>query len=159
MVKLTTPWILWYHSLNNKDWSQSSYKKIFTITDLYDFKLLEETIIPMHIQNSILFFMREDIFPTWEDPDNIEGCCISFKLTGSNIKNEFFNILKTCISENIMKDNNNYKLLNGISISPKKEFNILKIWRRDIITNYNDSMNEVLPFIKNNVSLIKVNKS
>ena len=145
--KIQSKWCLWYHSINDNKWTKDSYKKIININNLLDYHFLKKNFERQHLQNGMFFIMRDDIFPTWEDPDNIEGCCISFKLTGSNIKNDFFNILKTCISENIMKDNKKYNLLNGISISPKKEFNITKIWIKDDSKDYKGIVKEYGPLL------------
>ena len=39
-----------------------------------------------------------------------------------------------------MKNNNNN--INGISISPKKEFNIVKLWFKNNISNYEEDFIE-----------------
>ena len=72
---------------------KSSYKKIYTFTSLLDYNLFEDIIQLNHLQNGMFFLMREGIFPNWEDPDNSEGCCISFKIQGQTIKEEFCKIL------------------------------------------------------------------
>jgi hypothetical protein len=96
--------------------------------------------------------MRKDIFPNWEDPDNRNGGCLSFKVSSSNIVNEWVNLLLKCITENILTDNNENEI-NGISISPKKEFNIIKIWFRNSSFKYNGF------FIEEDNSLINLNNS
>ena len=50
-------------------------------------------------------------------------------------------IILDIISENIHKDKKKYDLINGISISPKKEFNIIKIWFKEDIKNINNIIN------------------
>ena len=42
-----------------------------------------------HLQNAMFFMMRDEIFPTWEYPDNREGCSISFKVPASTLKNNW----------------------------------------------------------------------
>jgi len=103
--------------------------------------------------------MRDGIFPNWEDPDNSEGCCVSFKIPGETIKDEFCKILLHCLSEDIMINPDAWEELNGISIAPKKEFNIAKLWMRNRQTKYTDIMEEIEPcllekdcMIKNNVA-------
>ena len=80
--QLNTNWCLWYHSINDTNWNKNSYQNLYTIKNLYDLKSLNDSIEKIHLQNGMFFFMRENIFPTWEDPDNREGCCISFKISG-----------------------------------------------------------------------------
>ena len=60
--KLNTNWCLWYHSINDNKWSQSSYKKLLTITNLYGLKAINDIIQPIHLQNGMFFLMRENIF-------------------------------------------------------------------------------------------------
>jgi len=132
---LETPWILWNHRIDDNSWKNSSYKNIYEINNLYDYKYFEEILNVQDLQNTMLFLMREDIFPTWEDPDNRDGCCASFKIPLKNIKNIWLDIMSDIICENIhtnLKDND---IINGISIAPKKEFNIVKIWFKQNIKN------------------------
>jgi len=86
--------------------------------------------------------MREDIFPTWEDPDNREGCCISFKIPAGKLQHEWDFILKRLLTEDIYKDNTRFEEINGLSISPKKEFNIVKLWLRNNIEDHTEFIKE-----------------
>ena len=85
--KLETTWILWSHKLDNTSWDNKSYKKIFEINNLYDYKLINDIITINNLQNSMFFLMRKNIFPTWEDPDNRDGSSGSFKILSLDIKN------------------------------------------------------------------------
>ena len=58
-----------------------------------------------------------------------------------DIKNIWFKLLIDIISENIHKDSLKYDLINGISIAPKKEFNIIKIWFKEDIKNIEKYIN------------------
>ena len=126
--KLQTSWILWNHKLNDNNWKNNSYKNIFEINNLYDYKFLENIMTLQNLQNTMFFLMRKDIFPTWEDPDNRDGCCASFKVPLKDIRNIWIQLVIDIISENIHIDKNKYDVINGISIAPKKEFNIIKLW-------------------------------
>ena len=129
--KTNTKWVIWYHSIHDKDWSNDSYKKIFEINNLFDLFYFKNNITNYHLFDSMIFVMREDIFPTWEDSNNKKGGLLCYKINSDNILNEFIDVLESCVCENIHIDSNNYNKINGISISPKKEFNILKLWIRD----------------------------
>ena len=87
--QLNTNWCLWYHSINDTNWNKNSYQNLYTIKNLYDLKSLNDSIEKIHLQNGMFFLMRENIFPTWEDPDNREGCCISFKISGDILKEQW----------------------------------------------------------------------
>ena len=138
--KLQTSWILWNHKLNDNNWKNNSYKNIFEINNLYDYKFLENIMTLQNLQNTMFFLMRKDIFPTWEDPDNRDGCCASFKVPLKDIRNIWIQLVIDIISENIHIDKNKYDIINGISIAPKKEFNIIKIWFKTNIQNINKSI-------------------
>jgi len=141
---LKNKWVLWYHSLKNKSWDNKSYIKVIEIKSLFDYKLLEEIMRINHLQNGMFFLMKNDIFPTWEDPKNRMGGCISFKYD-NNILNEWLKILLVCITEDLSEYNNE---INGLSISPKKEFNIIKVWIKDDKKDYRILIKEYEPFMK-----------
>ena len=153
--KLNSNWCLWYHSINDNSWTNNSYKLIYTIRNLYDIKLINDTILTHHLQNGMFFIMRENIFPTWEDPENREGCCISFKVPGSSLKKQWDFILNRLLTEDIMKDQQMYSKINGLSISPKKEFNIVKLWLRENNENYTEFIKEYPPFFVKDKSIHK----
>ena len=161
MYKINTPWTIWYHSVKDKDWTNKSYKKLFTIHNLYDLYNYHQVTKINHLQNGIFFLMRNNIFPTWEDPNNRQGCCISFKIPCNSIQNEWYNILNRCISEDILNDPDNFEELNGLSFSPKKEFNILKIWLQSDIKDdknrYKQIFKEYTPYLVSESSLYKAN--
>ena len=73
--------------------------------------------------------MKGDIAPLWEDPNNREGGCLSFKIQADYVINDWNTILFKCITEGTLQDKN--EAINGVSISPKKEFNIIKLWFKD----------------------------
>jgi len=153
--QLNTNWCLWYHSIKDTNWNKNSYKNIYTIRNLYDLKAINDIIQTIHLQNSMFFIMREDIFPTWEDPDNREGCCISYKIPNAFLKEQFNMILNNTLSEDILIDNANTEYLNGLSIIPKKEFNIVKLWLREHDKNFNESLKEYEKYFTKEKSLIK----
>jgi len=92
----------------------------------------------------MFFLMKNDIFPTWEDPKNRMGGCISFKYD-NNILNEWLKILLVSITDDLSEYNNE---INGLSISPKKEFNIIKVWIKDDKKDYRILIKEYEPFMK-----------
>jgi len=106
----------------------------------------------------MLFLMRNDIYPLWEDPENIEGCCVSFKIPSKDLVQTWNKSILKIICEEIHKNKDNYNELNGISISPKKEFNILKLWVRSNIKKYTTLFQEFEPHIQEKNSLVKKNE-
>ena len=80
------------------------------------------------VENSMLFMMRDGIKPLWEDEKNVPGGCWSFKVSKGNLCEIWLNLSAYLCGEFLISDKNNYTLLNGISISPKKSFCIIKLW-------------------------------
>ena len=125
-VDLKNEWKLWFHSINDNNWNKSSYKQLFSLKDLFDTNLMMNIFKQNHYQNGMFFLMKNDVFPNWEDPSNRMGGCLSFKISSKNVISEWWDLFLKCNLECILKGENNK--INGLSISPKKEFNILKIW-------------------------------
>ena len=126
---LNTPWTLYYHLIDNDTWDISSYVNLSIFTSLENiinyYKYIDEDIC----KKSMLFLMRKDIKPIWEDMENIDGGCYSFKIQNRLIHNVWKNISYNLVAENFLQENQD--IINGISISPKKYFCILKIWIKD----------------------------
>ena len=99
---LNSKWCLWFHSLHNSSWNKQSYKKLLIIENLYDLKMLNDILLTNHLQNGMFFLMKNDIFPTWEDPKNRLGGCISFKYD-NNILKEWLKTLLLCVTNNCLK--------------------------------------------------------
>ena len=148
---------MWYHSIRDKSWKKSSYTKFFyTFKTLIDYSLFTD----LHSNQSltkwdVLFLMRKASFPIGKIPITVMGCCLSFKIPGSTVKEEFCKILLHCITEDILQDPEQFEELNGFSIAPKKEFNIAKIWMRNKQGNYTDLLKEVKPCLLDKDCMIK----
>jgi hypothetical protein len=142
---------LWFHSINNNNWDNSSYKKIMTIRNLFDYKLIIDTIKQKHYHDGMFFLMKGNIFPTWEDPKNRLGSCLSFKVESNSIVESWNILFLKLLTNNILDEKNNE--INGISITPKKEFNIIKIWFLNDDKKYVDLFNGIEPnlLLKNSI--------
>jgi len=156
-LKLQKKWILWNHKLNDKSWSNNSYKNIFEYKNLYDLRIYFDNLDILQLQNSMYFIMRDGIFPTWEDKNNKNGCCASFKVLSNDILETWKLLLQNILCENIHKNIQKYDNINGLSISPKKEFNIIKIWFKCKIKNIDDYLNIDNKYINTKNVLIKNN--
>ena len=139
---LNNKWCLYYHLINNNDWSINSYEKLIEFNNLEEiienYKYIDEDIL----KKTMLFLMREDINPIWEDENNINGACYSFKIQNKNITNVWKNISYSLVAENLLSKNTDK--INGISVSPKKFFCILKIWIKDTTINNAKFLNDNL---------------
>jgi hypothetical protein len=78
--------------------------------------------------------MREHIMPRWEDENNKNGGCFSFKINKNELHEKLFEITSMILGETLGKNDIVSNSINGISISPKKNYHIIRIW---IKTNNN----------------------
>ena len=136
---LNDTWILWYHDPNDLNWDISSYKIVSTIKTITDFWNTYEFLKNNVIENSMFFIMREGILPLWEDAKNVNGGCWSFKISKGSIKKYWSELSIFLLGENITKKE---RLINGLSISPKKTFCIIKIWNSDKSKNDKNLLNK-----------------
>jgi hypothetical protein len=75
--------------------------------------------------------MREGIKPTWEDPKNRNGGCFSYKVSNKNVCKVWKDLSYVVVGGTISNNSNFVKCVSGITISPKKNFCIIKIWMYD----------------------------
>ena len=125
--KLNDSWILWSHLPHDIDWSISSYKKIMSIETIEDSLMLFENLPEIIIKNCMLFLMRKNIKPIWEDENNRSGGCFSYKINNKNVISCWKNLSYTMLGETLAPQTIS-ECINGITISPKKNFCIIKIW-------------------------------
>jgi len=123
---------LWFHDLNDKSWNIKSYKKIAEIRDLDTFWKIYNKIETFN--NGMFFLMRENILPTWEDKQNVNGGVWSFRLSRKVIDSAWNELSMaliggTLVDEDKIKETNT--IITGISISPKIYNCIFKIWNGD----------------------------
>jgi len=121
-------WTLWAHLPHDTDWTVKSYKEILTFDSVEQAITLCETLPEQMIKNCMLFLMREGIKPTWEDEKNRRGGCFSYKVSNKSVTGAWKNLSYTLVGEVLTQDERLRPTINGITISPKKNFCIIKIW-------------------------------
>jgi hypothetical protein len=137
--KLSDKWTLWAHLPHNTDWSIKSYIQISTFTTAEETIAVTETLPPILVENCMLFMMREGIKPTWEDPKNRNGGCFSYKVSNKNVSKVWKELTYIVVGNSVSKQMSYVNCVNGITISPKKNFCIIKIWMSDC-TNQNPAV-------------------
>lgn len=129
--KLSDSWTLWAHLPHNTDWSIKSYIPISTFTTVEETIGVTETLPPILIENCMLFMMREGVKPTWEDPKNRNGGCFSYKVSNKQVHKVWKDLTYAVVGSSISKNMSFVNCVTGITISPKKNFCIIKIWMTD----------------------------
>ena len=129
--KLSDNWTLWAHLPHDIDWSITSYKKIYTVSTVEETIAIIETLPAILVQNCMLFWMRDGIKPTWEDEKNRNGGCFSYKVTNKTVSESWKELTYAILGNTISKQTTFVDKVTGFTISPKKNFCIIKIWMAD----------------------------
>ena len=129
---LSDKWVLWAHLPHDTDWSLKSYIKIVELNSVEEVISLCNSIPEKMIKNCMLFLMRKEINPTWEDEKNCKGGCFSFKVINKNVYTVWNDCIKALTGGSVSQNKSFLKCINGITISPKKSFCILKFWMTNL---------------------------
>lgn len=125
---LASKWTMWAHLPHDTDWSINSYKKIYTMETVEQAIALTETLPDVLVKNCMLFLMRDGIKPIWEDPQNRAGGCFSYKISNKSVYEVWKELSYVLVGESISIQPSFVANVTGITISPKKNFCIIKIW-------------------------------
>ena len=128
---LSDKWTLWTHLPHDTNWNIDSYKPVLSFNAAEELIALLQVLPEKLVKNCMLFMMRVGIEPTWEDPKNKDGGCFSYKISNKVVKNIWNSLCYAIAGETISNDPKFIKSVNGITISPKKAFCIIKIWMSD----------------------------
>jgi hypothetical protein len=128
---LSDSWTLWGHLPHNTDWSVNSYINISNLKTVEETIAVTETLPSILVENCMLFIMRNGIKPTWEDPKNRNGGCFSYRVTNKNVYKVWKELTYVLVGESISKKSSFVSKVTGITISPKKNFCVIKIWMMD----------------------------
>ena len=126
-------WSLWFHNLKD-NWTLNGYKKIYTIKTIQDYwKLYNNWDKLGTINNKHFFIMKNNIPPIWEDINNKNGGCWSYKVN-ENIAQDLWNELSLyLVTENLSVIHDD---IVGISACLKKNnCSVIKIWNKDSKNN------------------------
>ena len=133
-------WSIYFHDPYDNNWDDKSYKFICTMSSVDEFVAVFSTFKELFYKG-MFFIMREHIMPKWEDEHNKNGGCFSFKLSKFVLEEKLFEVCSQILGETLAKTNEYSCNVNGISISPKKNYYIVRIWIKDnkyaSKTNYN----------------------
>ena len=131
-------WNLWAHLPHDTDWSINSYKKIYSFKTVEESIAITETLPEILVKNCMLFIMRDGIAPTWEDPKNRNGGCFSYKVANKIVYETWKQLTYILLGETLSKNDSFISGITGITISPKKNFCIIKLWMSNCINQNPD---------------------
>jgi hypothetical protein len=120
---------MYYHLPDNKAWDLASYTVLMgSIDNAESVIALSSKLHDNVIRNCMLFVMRDGITPMWEDKKNREGGCFSYKVSNKFVPEVWKNLFYCLSGESLCNKDEHNDYVNGITISPKKNFCIIKIW-------------------------------
>lgn len=135
---LNDKWDLYYHLPTDPNWDLRSYKSIMKdINTCEQVLALNSNMKPGLVKNCMLFLMRSGITPRWEDPKNRNGGCFCYKVHNKTVYQSWNLLFKYIATDSLSNNKSINDKINGITISPKKNFCIIKIWMKDL--EYQDS--------------------
>ena len=126
--KLSDKWTLWAHLPHDTDWGLKSYMKIYEFNTVEQAITITETLPPVLVTNCMLFLMRKGINPIWEDERNRNGGCFSYKIPNKDVPDAWKQLSYSLVGETMSDNKKLLSHINGITISPKKNFCIIKVW-------------------------------
>jgi hypothetical protein len=126
--KLNSDWILWAHFPHDTDWSVSSYKQVAEVNCAEAVIAINDLLPEKLVKNCMLFLMKKGIMPIWEDPANRDGGTFSYKVLNKDVPLAWKNLFYLVAGETVSFNDDVRNSINGITISPKKNFCIIKIW-------------------------------
>ncbi len=129
---LQSKWTYYYHLPNDKSWDLASYKTIMSSIDSLD-KLIaiNENVTDNIIKNCMLFVMKDRITPMWEDSCNRNGGCFSYKVPNKVVVQVWRDLTYFMCGNALTVDPKHMEFVNGITISPKRGFCIVKVWMKN----------------------------
>lgn len=132
-------WSYYFHDpTETQDWTDASYHLMGHVHSVDEFWRMQMTLRP-YLPDGMFFVFREDVFPKWDHPLNIGGGCVSFKVARTDIVPFLEGILIDVLRGDGLRTTGVIEapaggpetVINGISISPKNGFVVVKIWMRD----------------------------
>lgn len=153
---LLDKWNFFYHLPSDKNWDKNSYKVVMSNIDSVEKLIAINEEMPNEIvQNCMLFVMKNGILPLWEDPQNRTGGAFSFKVFNIHVPLVWRHLLYLLCGGTLMTDVKLYPLVNGISVSPKRTFCIIKIWMKDCCVQDPDLITNEIKHLRSQGCLFK----
>jgi hypothetical protein len=127
--ELSCKWNLYYHLQTDASWTLDSYKIIMKGMDSVEcVNSINEKIPEYLLYNCMFFCMKDGITPTWEDVHNRDGGCFSYRVSNNDVSTAWRKLLCAMSGGSLCVNPKYESHINGITISPKKRFSVIKVW-------------------------------
>ena len=128
-IRLSKKFVYYYHLPNNPDWLNiSSYRILHSVETVGQAIMLSRNIPSLSIYHCSMMLMREGVLPMWEHALNRDGGYFSLKVSIADIENVWRQLILQLCGGSIFFNPEFEQKVNGITISPKRQFYIVKIW-------------------------------
>jgi hypothetical protein len=127
-------WTLYFHSPEETKWTLNTFISLGSMKTWRDFWSIMDSLGTDAFSEGMFFVMRDPIPPLWENHQNIRGGYYSFRCQKRDAADSYLNYIIAAMIGQLTKNETNQ--INGISISPKRGFNIIKVWNQTSV-NYN----------------------
>lgn len=125
----TGSWTLYFHSPEETKWTLNTFVSLGSMKTWSDFWSIMDALKIESLSEGMFFMMRDPSPPLWESHQNIRGGCYSFRCQKKDAHDIYLNHIIASMLGQISVNTENR--INGISISPKRNFNIIKVWNTD----------------------------
>ena len=125
------PWTLYFHSQEESKWSLNTFASLGSMKTWRDFWSVIHVLGNEALSEGMFFLMRDPIPPLWENHQNIRGGYYSFRCQKRDASDSYVNYMISAMLGELTKMATNQ--INGLSISPKRGFNIVKVWNQSSV--------------------------
>ena len=126
-------WTLWYHDPECQDYSLGSYSQVGDVGTPTQFWSIVDSIPKDAWENGMFFFMKKGVPPIWDSPENDRGGAWSKKIEAADTHAVFVDLMVHCVTGKLLPAHK--EILQGITVSPKGAFHIVKIWNSNASQN------------------------
>ena len=125
----TGSWTVYFHSPEETKWTLNTFVSLGSMKTWHQFWSIMEVLKTESFSDGMFFLMRDPAPPRWESHYHIRGGCYSFRCQKKEAADVYLTyIIAAMLGGAATSDDNK---INGISISPKRGFNIIKVWNTD----------------------------
>lgn len=124
--ELSCKWTVWVHLPYDTNWTLDSYTELCTFSTSGELVALTRIMEDL-IKVCMVFIMKEGVNPMWEDRNNVDGGGFSYKIQTEHVFQGWRHIIFSAVGGTVA-DDQYFDCVTGVTISPKKNFNIVKIW-------------------------------
>jgi hypothetical protein len=125
----TGSWTLYFHEPEDKSWTPDSYKRLQGVNSWEALGSLMRELGHHRLVNGMIFSMKGDTSPLWENKANIRGGSYCLKISQKNAAEVYQRYLAAAAAGIASNDSKNS--IVGVTMSPKKGFCIIKLWNTD----------------------------